>query len=141
MRDEERNRRRALERYYENRERNLENQRRYRQENKEKIRAGQKDWRERNPEYKKQWLAKNPDKARQYNEYRRGVVYSDEAKAFILELLKDPCSYCGDPADTVDHIVPVSKGGSSEVENLTAACNSCNGGKCNKDLLLYLLAA
>lgn len=36
------------------------------------------------------------------------------------------CHYCGDPATTVDHIVPRSVGGPSSRWNLTAACRACN---------------
>lgn len=44
------------------------------------------------------------------------------------------CSYCGctDGPFHVDHIIPVSKGGRSNPENLTCACAGCNlskGGK------------
>lgn len=33
---------------------------------------------------------------------------------------------CTGRADTVDHIVPVSRGGSDRMENLRAACGHCN---------------
>lgn len=36
------------------------------------------------------------------------------------------CHYCGDPATTLDHIVPKSDGGPSAQWNLTAACQPCN---------------
>jgi 5-methylcytosine-specific restriction endonuclease McrA len=39
------------------------------------------------------------------------------------------CYYCGQEANTVDHIVPVSKGGISAEENMIAACHRCNSGK------------
>jgi 5-methylcytosine-specific restriction endonuclease McrA len=40
------------------------------------------------------------------------------------------CYYCGGTATTVDHIQPISKGGSMHDEhNLVAACLSCNSGK------------
>lgn len=47
------------------------------------------------------------------------------------------CEYCGFPFDdrvkgrrfTVDHVVPKTKGGSDEIENLKAACSSCNTSK------------
>lgn len=54
-------------------------------------------------------------------------------------LLRDPCSYCGSVAGTIDHIHPISKFGSFRFDNLTAACRSCNSGKSNTDLLTYLL--
>jgi hypothetical protein len=39
------------------------------------------------------------------------------------------CVYCGDPAQTLDHIVPRSKGGPDEPSNLVPACRRCNGAK------------
>jgi 5-methylcytosine-specific restriction endonuclease McrA len=40
-----------------------------------------------------------------------------------------PCSYCLNVADTIDHIIPLIKGGTHLEENLTPACRSCNGSK------------
>jgi len=40
-----------------------------------------------------------------------------------------PCVVCGKPSDTVDHIVPLSKGGSNELNNLQPMCRSCNSKK------------
>ena len=42
------------------------------------------------------------------------------------------CGYCGDPANTVDHIVPYAKGGKSTWLNTVAACRSCNHVKRNR---------
>jgi 5-methylcytosine-specific restriction endonuclease McrA len=33
----------------------------------------------------------------------------------------------------IDHIVPVSKGGASEMDNLQTLCFDCNEGKKNQD--------
>lgn len=48
------------------------------------------------------------------------------------------CQYCGmTPPEAIlhlDHIVPHSKGGSDEIDNLITACSRCNGGKSDKDL-------
>ena len=48
------------------------------------------------------------------------------------------CVYCGrktpDVVLEIDHIVPVSKGGNSAIENLSTACMDCNRGKSDKSL-------
>jgi len=44
----------------------------------------------------------------------------------ILKMHDYCCVYCGDDANTVDHIIPVDLGGLDALENLVAACNSCN---------------
>lgn len=36
------------------------------------------------------------------------------------------CAYCGGRANTVDHLQPVSRGGSDQPSNLVAACGRCN---------------
>ena len=46
------------------------------------------------------------------------------------------CRYCGkQPPEVcleVDHVIPSSKGGTDDPENLTTACFDCNSGKSNK---------
>jgi 5-methylcytosine-specific restriction endonuclease McrA len=37
------------------------------------------------------------------------------------------CLYCGGRADTVDHVLPRSRGGGDNWFNLVAACQPCNG--------------
>lgn len=44
------------------------------------------------------------------------------------------CSYCGQFGNTVDHIIPKSKGGPSTWGNLTTACKGCNGRKGHQSL-------
>lgn len=44
------------------------------------------------------------------------------------------CGYCGKPAGTIDHIKPRSRGGTNTWENVTAACEKCNGIKGHRTL-------
>jgi 5-methylcytosine-specific restriction endonuclease McrA len=53
-------------------------------------------------------------------------------KKFILERDGGICYGCGGDADTVDHIQPISKGGTSDLGNLGAMCRSCNSRKGDK---------
>jgi 5-methylcytosine-specific restriction endonuclease McrA len=50
---------------------------------------------------------------------RRAVFARDEYR----------CQYCGARADSIDHVVPRSRGGSHVWENLAAACRRCNMAK------------
>lgn len=54
----------------------------------------------------------------------------------ILERDGFRCRYCGRGSATVelqmDHIVPVSKGGSNDDDNLLTACKDCNYGKATR---------
>jgi 5-methylcytosine-specific restriction endonuclease McrA len=47
----------------------------------------------------------------------------------ILERDAHTCAYCGAEADTVDHIIPASMGGSADPSNLLAACNGLKSNK------------
>ncbi|MFN6548127.1 HNH endonuclease [Mycolicibacterium nivoides] len=42
------------------------------------------------------------------------------------------CAYCGGRADTIDHVIPRSRGGQDSWENCVAACAPCNGRKDNR---------
>jgi hypothetical protein len=66
---------------------------------------------------------------------RRSV--SQSRRYAILERDGFRCRYCGSTAADgktlhVDHIVPVSCGGSDDASNLCAACSDCNLGKGNR---------
>ena len=45
------------------------------------------------------------------------------------------CVYCGVPATSIDHVVPRSRGGKHEWDNVVAACRRCNSQK--RDRLLH----
>jgi 5-methylcytosine-specific restriction endonuclease McrA len=65
--------------------------------------------------------------------------------AWLRLLRADPCSYCGGPGGTVDHVEPKRKpvrglGGAHAWLNLTGACGGCNGTKGDKGLLVWLAA-
>lgn len=43
------------------------------------------------------------------------------------------CTYCGSTDDlTCDHIHPLARGGTNDLDNLTTACRSCNSSKGDK---------
>ena len=48
----------------------------------------------------------------------------------VLERDRHTCHYCGRAATSVDHIIPLSRGGARlDPSNLVAACVSCNSRK------------
>ena len=67
---------------------------------------------------------------------RHGKIYGSawrRMRQMILARDSFTCQYCMAPATTVDHVVPVSKGGEIlNPENLVAACVSCNSRKQDK---------
>lgn len=55
---------------------------------------------------------------------RQGVLARDGGR----------CQYCGNAAETLDHVVPRSRGGRHVWENLVAACRRCNHTKADRTL-------
>lgn len=88
----------------------------------------------------RQWRARYPDRARalRYSVRDQLGQLSMHSVEYIRILLSDPCSYCGCPANSIDHITARSIGGADEWPNYTAACSSCNSSKRDKHLLCWL---
>jgi 5-methylcytosine-specific restriction endonuclease McrA len=53
-------------------------------------------------------------------------------RAALMHRDRFRCAYCGSKADTVDHVVPRSRGGEHSWENCVAACAMCNHRKADK---------
>lgn len=45
------------------------------------------------------------------------------------------CTYCGDPAEAIDHVWPRARGGDDHPNNLVRACQPCNNRKAARSLL------
>ena len=67
---------------------------------------------------------------------RRYITATEENQ--IIERAKRLCEYCRCSMDysaqpfVIDHIVPISEGGTTTMENLAFACGGCNGHKYTK---------
>jgi len=44
----------------------------------------------------------------------------------VFALKGRSCHWCGQPAGTVDHVVPAALGGGHDLANLVPACRRCN---------------
>jgi 5-methylcytosine-specific restriction endonuclease McrA len=51
------------------------------------------------------------------------------ARLRVLEAAGYVCAYCGREATTTDHVLPVSRGGTADDDNLVACCSTCNSAR------------
>jgi len=58
----------------------------------------------------------------------------------ILAAWDHSCAYCTEHADTLDHVLPRSRGGMTVQENLIPACRRCNGAKSSADWREWFMA-
>jgi 5-methylcytosine-specific restriction endonuclease McrA len=63
--------------------------------------------------------------------YRHSVPLSRRA---IFARDGGRCVYCGNAATSIDHVIPRSRGGGHNWENVVAACHRCNHAKADKPL-------
>lgn len=47
-------------------------------------------------------------------------------RAALMHRDRNRCAYCGGKAETIDHVVPRSRGGRHTWDNVVAACRPCN---------------
>lgn len=88
---------------------------------------------------RQRYRARHPDRVRareRENTHRRRAMlgaHDPELAELMALLLTMPCVYCGATEQiTIDHVVPLSRGGKHEAENLAPACLPCNCSKNNK---------
>lgn len=55
-------------------------------------------------------------------------------RAALMHRDRFRCAYCGGKAETIDHVVPRSRGGEHTWENCVACCSDCNHRKADKML-------
>lgn len=85
---------------------------------------------------KARFVERGPDQnialiARHYETYRLPAAEWAVIRTAVFERDRYTCTYCGARGQRLecDHIHPLSKGGSNDVENLTTACFTCNRSK------------
>ena len=67
---------------------------------------------------------------RYFQKKKRSCYLNKKTKEEILTKYKFTCQNCGTKENlTIDHIKPVSLGGTNESRNLTVLCKSCNSRK------------
>lgn len=154
------NQKRSRKYYQENKGKVAEINNRWKINNPEKVAEIKKKWLVSNPEkrresvhksyekhkeeklaYSKKWRMENNDKRIFYEKSRRARIYGAEINDFnkrqweeVLSEHGNFCHYCGrdDVRMTMDHVIPLSKGGNHTKSNIVPACLSCNSKKNNR---------
>lgn len=97
-----------------------EYQRQYRELNRDRIRESCRIYYENNGG---QWSAyRQTRRARE----RAGGSFTYEEWVNLCEKYGGKCLKCGAPECTIDHVVPLSKGGSNDISNIQPLCLNCN---------------
>ena len=91
----------------------------------------------------RQWTTANPEKRRKnnrrYRARKNNVAIGSVDEAAIYEHDGYMCIYCGATEDlTLDHLIPLIKGGAHTEDNLVVACRGCNSSKGAKALEEWL---
>jgi 5-methylcytosine-specific restriction endonuclease McrA len=129
----------------------------WRENNRLRKRAAWAAWKKKNPERAKEMsrvsankryretLMESREKVRLAASVRRARIMKVDARLTLpqwgetWEIFAGCCAYCLKPADTMEHIVPISTGGAHIHENVVPACKRCNYSKHNTSLLLWIM--
>ncbi len=63
---------------------------------------------------------------------RKYIGFSVAQTKYIWQRDGGMCIYCGSPAQQIDHVVPVARGGRTFQSNGVCACSACNHKKRDK---------
>lgn len=122
----------------------------YRKNNSEKLSAQKAEYYIGNKEIILAWRKANPDKtaisgrARRARKLSAGGTHTAEDICAIMSYQQDKCACCAASIENghhVDHIEPLSKGGSNDRSNLQLLCKPCNGKKYAKHPIAFMWAA
>jgi 5-methylcytosine-specific restriction endonuclease McrA len=113
--------------------------------NRETSRESNRKWKKNNPEIVlregREWRKNNPDKVK-VNDHRRLALKAGNGGSFtaaewnsLCKHYRQHCLCCNKKRKlTADHVVPLSKGGTSNIENIQPLCGPCNSRKGTKTI-------
>jgi 5-methylcytosine-specific restriction endonuclease McrA len=130
--------------YYDNNtEKIRSNYKKYYYNNQEAISKTNAKWRDNNRDRisrtSSTWAKNNLEKRRGYWQKYRSLKVNNSfeiSSSEIKKLYNSDCFYCGASEDiTLDHVIPLSRGGRHSIGNIVPACGKCNYSKNNKTVI------
>ena len=127
--------------YIQNKERENDQCKQYYWSNREQRIADMAVYREANREYFRRWRLDNREKRRQEKQTRlarKAGASGSHTQTEVWQMLEDQCHvccYCEVPLFGnfhVEHMIPLSRGGSDDWSNLGISCGPCNTSKGSK---------
>lgn len=108
----------------------------YGKQNRSVLRERLKDWR-RTPRGRFSQAQESRKRRIRLKSCHRSSYTLDQVQG-LYQAFEHSCTYCGSIEKlTLDHFLPISKGGSDCLGNLIPACGQCNSSKYNKDPLMW----
>ena len=107
----------------------------YRAKNPDKTRVWAKTSNDRRREAKNKWSKEHPETCRRQWLMRRARkanakgVFTKEQVRDRMNLWGGRCAYCGGEGKEVDHVIPLSRGGTNWPANFRPCCRKCNATK------------
>lgn len=106
----------------------------FRNKNKERFRKMRILW-------DRKYVKEHPEVNRMKRRRRRALeknsegIFTQSEWVELCHKFNDRCIRCGKTGDlTADHIIPISKGGRSDISNIQPMCNGCNKSKKDKTI-------
>lgn len=133
--------------YQKHQQSRLQKDAKYRAENPEKTKKAIKKWATNNKEKlaqsSREWFKKHPEYSAHLRHNRRAMKLQNGVyKITSIEYKKlyaKECIYCGAKGKIhLDHVIPISRGGTHSIGNLVPACASCNTSKGKKFITEWL---
>lgn len=113
--------------------------------NQEKEAAYNREWNQNNkpwlnPQHRERinkWRRDNKESRWSERHKRRGILkdagsFSIDEWIELCNRFGNKCLSCGAPEITIDHVKPISQGGTNTIDNLQPLCQKCNSSKGSK---------
>jgi 5-methylcytosine-specific restriction endonuclease McrA len=114
--------------YVRNRDERLAAFRAYYVTNREQVLAANRRWAEENPD-----RAALNSRIKKHRRRAAGTLTIQDWQS-VLSLYGGNCLACGASDVTIDHVIPISQGGSNTVDNVQPLCGTCNSKKATKTI-------